>query len=113
VSAPADVLTQALREQLDRETRRVTDSLRGLALERLTRPGGDGTTPADRARTCAQTLADLAADAAGRARRPVPRTQPHGSADQVAVTAHDVRDEGGDAQLDAALAALIALRRTL
>lgn len=60
-----------------------------------------------------QALADLAADAEGRVRRPVPGLAPHGLGDQVLVLGHDllaVADPGAQAR---GLAALTGLRREL
>ena len=101
------------RAVLDRELDRVLSRLRGLSLERLQRPDDSGASPAGRAHDCAQRLADLAADAAGRQRRPVPELAAHGAADQLAVMAHDVLDEGGEQAVAEAAAALTALRRAL
>ena len=102
-----------VREQLERETARVTDRLRAMALDRLQRPDVDGVAPEHRAHAAAQALADLAADAAGRDRRPVPVLATHGVADQLAVTAADVLAEGGAQQQSAALDVLVTLRRAL
>jgi hypothetical protein len=101
------------RALLDRELGRVVTRLRGLSLERLQRPDDAGVTPASRTHDCSQHLADLAADAAGRARRPVPVLAAHGVADQLAVVAHDVLAEGDEAAIGAAAEALTALRRAL
>jgi len=101
------------RERLGRELRRVTDRLRTLDLGRLERPGPDGRTTAEQAHDTAQALADLAADAVGRARRVVPVLPAHAVADQVAVTAHDVLAEGDAAAVRAGVERLVALRRSL
>jgi hypothetical protein len=101
------------RAVLDRELGRVVGRLRGLSLERLQRPDDQGVTAAGRTHECAQHLADLAADAQARSRRPVPVLAPHAVADQLAVTAHDVLAEGDDAAVAAAAQALTALRRAL
>jgi hypothetical protein len=101
------------RAVLDRELGRVATRLRGLSLERLQRADAHGVTPASRTHDCAQHLADLAADAVGRDRRPVPVLAAHASADQLTVTAHDVLDEGDDSAVAAAAAALTGLRRVL
>ena len=54
------------RALLDRgQLGRMVTRLRGLSLDRLKRPDGQGITPASRTHDCAQHLADLAADAAG------------------------------------------------
>ncbi len=84
-----------------------------MALDRLQRPDDAGLTPQQRVHATGQALADLAADAAGRARRPVPVLATHGVADQLTVLAHDVRTEGDPAAVREAVAVLIALRRTL
>lgn len=102
-----------VREQLEREAARVTDRLRAMALDRLQRPDADGLALEQRVHDAAQALADLAADAAGRERRPVPVLATHGVADQVAVTAADVLAEGGAQQQGAALDVLVTLRRAL
>jgi hypothetical protein len=101
------------RAVLDRELGRVATRLRGLSLARLQRPDDQGVTPAGRTHDCAQHLADLAADAAGRPRRPVPVLAAHGVADQLTVVAHDVLAEGDEPAVVAAAAALTALRRAL
>ena len=101
------------RAALTAEATRVTDRLRGLALDRLTRRDEDGRTPAERARAAAQVLADLAASSAGREPREVPELAPHGVADQVAVTASDVLAEGDEPALREALVTLVELRRSL
>ena len=102
-----------VREQLEREATRVTDRLRALALDRLQRPDAEGVALEARAHDAAQALADLAADAAGRDRRPVPVLATHGVADQVAVTASDVLAEADQARQRQALDVLVALRRAL
>jgi hypothetical protein len=101
------------RAVLDRELGRVVGRLRGLSLERLNRPDDQGVTAAGRTHDCAQLLADLAADAEGRDRRPVPALAAHAAADQLTVTARDVLAEGDEAAVSAAAAALTALRRAL
>jgi hypothetical protein len=102
-----------VRVELEREADRVCDRLRALALDRLQRPDDDGLALERRAHDAAQALADLAADAAGRDRRPLPVLATHGVADQVAVTAADVAVEGDEARRRAALDVLVALRRAL
>jgi hypothetical protein len=87
--------------------------LRSLSPQRLARPDAGGLGPAVRAHRVAQDLADLAAGSAGRPRRVVPVIADHGVADQLAVTAGDVLDEGDANALTAALDALIELRRSL
>ncbi|MGN6302375.1 MAG: hypothetical protein ACTHN8_14935 [Angustibacter sp.] len=102
-----------VRDLLERETARVTDRLRAMALDRLQRPDADGLALEHRVHTAAQTLADLAADAAGRGRRPVPVLATHGVADQLAVMAADVLAEGDTQQQGEALDVLVTLRRAL
>ncbi|WP_157371475.1 hypothetical protein [Angustibacter sp. Root456] len=102
-----------VREQLEREAARVTDRLRAMALDRLQRPDGEGQALEQRVHAAAQTLADLAADAAGRERRPLPVLATHGVADQLAVTAADVLAEADEPRRREALDVLVALRRTL
>jgi hypothetical protein len=101
------------RARLDRELERVVTRLRSLSVERLTRADAQGFTPVSLARACAQHLADLAADAAGRSRRPLPVLAAHAAADQVTVVAHDVLAEGDEPEVAAAAEALTALRRAL
>jgi hypothetical protein len=60
-----------------------------------------------------QRLADLAADAEGRRRRPVPALAPHGLADQVLVLGHDLLAVCDPAARTAGLTALGELRHTL
>jgi hypothetical protein len=98
---------------LRRELDRVLGRLRALSLDRLQRSDPSGVSPAARAHDCAQRLADLAADAEGRDRRPLPRLAPHGVADQLAVTAHDVLGEGDERTVVTAGELLTALRRAL
>jgi hypothetical protein len=101
------------RATLDRELRRVTDRLRALGPARLDRAGDDGRSPATSGHETAQALADLAADAAGRRRLPVPVLPAHAVADQVAVTALDLVAEGDDDAVRAGVEHLVALRRSL
>ena len=100
-------------EALRVECSRVVDRLHSLAPARLARPDGGGSTPADRAQLVGQHLADLAADAAGRDRRQLPRLADRAAADQLAVLVADVLAEGDAAAHAAALAELTALRRSL
>ncbi|HET8615419.1 MAG TPA: hypothetical protein VFL94_07825 [Actinomycetales bacterium] len=101
------------RAKLERELDRVLGRLRGLSLERLQRPDASGASPAARTNECSQHLADLAAEASGRDRRPLPVLAPHGAADQLAVVAHDVLAEGDERTIADAAATLAALRRAL
>jgi hypothetical protein len=68
---------------------------------------------ADAVHAGVQRLADLAASAEGRPSRPVPRLDDRVLPDQLAVTAHDVRETGDAAAERVALTELTALRRLL
>ncbi len=100
------------REKLRTELGRVADRLRTLGLARLDRPAAGGS-PADRAHATSQRLADLAAAAAGRPARLVPRLASHAAGDQVTVLAADVLAEGDGPAVAAAADELTALRRGL
>lgn len=91
----------------------MADRLRGLGAARLARKNDAGRSPSDLAHELSQRLADLAADVAGRERRPVPRLADHGAGDQVDVLTQDLLAEGDDASLATALADLVVLRRAL
>lgn len=67
----------------------------------------------DQIRGVLQVLADLAADAEGRPRRPVPALAPHGLGDQVLVLGHDLLAVASPDARAAGLSALIELRRAL
>jgi hypothetical protein len=67
----------------------------------------------DQIRGVLQVLADLAADAEGRPRRPVPALAPHGLGDQVLVLGHDLLAVASPDARVAGLSALTELRRTL
>jgi hypothetical protein len=97
------------------ELRRVATRLGALGPARLERAGADGVTPADRVRPVLQELADAAADAEGRSRRPVPRLAPHALADQLVVLVQDVLAAPGadETVLAAAHDRLVTLRRLL
>ncbi len=95
------------------EGARVVERLRTLGPQRLARAHEDGVCPAERAHRVAQRLADLAADAAGRARRPVPRLPDPSAADQLTVLVADVLAEGDEPALASAADELTALRRAL
>ena len=90
------------------------DRVRATALSRLERTGEGAPAPrAELVRRTAQALADLAADAEGRPRRPLPALALHGLGDQLAVTGADVLAHGDDAALAAALRLVLELRRGL
>jgi hypothetical protein len=64
-------------------------------------------------RTVLQQLADLAADAEGGPRRPVPELAPHALADQLVVLGRDVATWCAEPALADAQELLVALRRSL
>ncbi|WP_380161314.1 hypothetical protein [Kineococcus sp. R86509] len=102
------------RTELSRFLDLQADRVRGLPLARLDRPRTpDGPSPADAVRSAAQALADLAADAEGEPRRPLPRLATHGIGDQLAVVGHDVVHFGDAAALAAAHDVVAAVRRAL
>jgi hypothetical protein len=87
---------------------------RFLPLSRLDRVRpGEATSPADAVRSAAQALADLAADAEGEPRRPLPRLATHGLGDQLAVVGHDLIAAGDAAALAVAHEVLTGVRRAL
>jgi hypothetical protein len=68
---------------------------------------------ADRAHALLQLLADLAADAEGRPRRPVPREHPMVLPDQIRVMADDLLAAAPEPVLSTAATAVDELRATL
>ena len=111
LGAPA---LRAARAELSRFLDLQAERVRSLPLSRLerTRPGEDAP-PADAVRAGAQALADLAADAEGEPRRPLPRLATHGLGDQLAVVGHDLVAAGDAAALAAAHEVLVGVRRAL
>ncbi|PRY15236.1 hypothetical protein [Kineococcus rhizosphaerae] len=104
----------ARRAEFSRAVHLQADRVRGLPLARLDRPAaGESTSPADAVRAAAQELADLAADAEGRDRRPLPRLATHGLGDQLAVVGADVVRSGTATTLAAAHDVLARVRRAL
>lgn len=95
------------------EGARVVERLRTLSPQRLGRAHEDGVSPAERAHQVAQRLADLAADAAGRPRRPVPRLPDLCAGDQLAVLVADVLADRDELAVAGAADELTALRRAL
>lgn len=92
-------------EEVQREVARVVSRLSALGPART-----DGTVVAP----VVQSLADLALDAEGVPRRPVPELEAHGWADLLLVLVADLlRAEPDERTLAAARDALVALRRTL
>jgi hypothetical protein len=92
----------------------LVDRVKGMPLSQLSRPpaGGDVARAALVHRT-SQVLADLAADAEGRARREVPVLAVHGTGDQLAVLGADVLACAGGTALAQAHESVLALRRAL
>lgn len=82
-----------------------------LGPDRLARPGGGGTSPADRVRTVLAHLAEQAGAADGSARPPVPVLAERALGDQLVVLADDALDAGADPTEVAAT--LVELRRSL
>ena len=102
------------RTELSRSLNLQADRIRGLPLARLDRPSAlSGTSPADAVRAAVQALADLAADAEGEPRRPLPRLATHGVGDQLAVVGGDVLQFGDAAALAAAHQVIVEMRRAL
>lgn len=91
--------------------RRLTDRLLSLAPGRVAREAADGVTPAARTRAVLQQLADAAADAEGRPRRPVPVLADRALPDQLVVLVRDALEAGADPA--PVHRALVALRRAL
>ncbi len=94
-----------------RELRRVVDRLAALGPQRATRPGPDGTSPADLVRAELSVLAAQAADLRGDDHRDVPLLRPHALGDQLAVLVHEALAAG--AAPDGLTARLADLRRAL
>jgi hypothetical protein len=102
------------------ELERVADRLRVLGPRLAARAdgkddAGGGTGTLGRVRQTLRTLAELAADAEGRPRRPVPELAPHALGDQLLVLGHDLLavTDGHPRERHAGLAALVDLRRSL
>jgi hypothetical protein len=95
---------------LDREAVRVADRLRVLGPRWAARDHQPDVAMIADVRQVLQRLADLAADAAGGPRRPVPELALHALADQVLVLAHEADDAGA---ADHARDVLVGLRRRL
>ena len=105
--------------RVGRELDRVLTRLAALGPARSARPGPDGVAPAVRVRPVLQHLADAAADAEGRVRRPVPALPAHALGDQLAVLAADLLaalppdDPSAAPGLEDLAERLTALRRAL
>jgi hypothetical protein len=97
-------------EALGREAGRVADRLRVLGPRWAARDHAPDAEAVAAVRAALQQLADLAADAAGELRRPVPQLAVHALADQVLVLAHEADAAGAG---DAAADLLVVLRRRL
>lgn len=103
-SPPEDVPDPA------READRVADRLRVLGPRWAARQHAADAEAVAAVRAALQALADLAADADGDERRPVPALALHALADQVLVLAHEADRAGAG---PAAAEALVALRHRL
>ena len=80
----------ALEADLVRRAEREADRLAVVGPRLAGRESASAATALDDIRQVTQNLADLGADAEGRARRPVPVLAAHALGDQVRVLAHDV-----------------------
>ncbi|WP_432524175.1 hypothetical protein [Kineococcus sp. SYSU DK006] len=104
----------AARAELVRSVDLQAGRVRALPLTRLERAAeGERRTRAEQLHEAAQALADLAADAEGQPRRPLPVLAVHGLGDQLAVVGHDVAAAGDAAALAAAHEQLARVRRAL
>ncbi|GAA0294277.1 hypothetical protein [Kineococcus aurantiacus] len=101
------------RAELSRVLGLQADRVRGLPLSRLDRSRDGAPSAADVVRQAAQELADLAADAEGRERRPLPVLATHGLGDQLAVVGRDVVRSGAATHLAAAHDVLARVRGAL
>lgn len=97
-------------EALARDAERAADRLRVVGPRMAARTGDEAAAVLDAVRADLQRLADLAADAEGRPRRPLPVLRAHALGDQVLVLAHDVAAAGAADGLGAARAVLADLR---
>jgi hypothetical protein len=95
---------------LEREAARVADRLRVLGPRWAARDHAPDGAAADAVRRALQALADLAADAEGLPRRPVPWLALHALGDQVLVLA---REAGRAGATDAAHEVLVRLRQAV
>jgi hypothetical protein len=94
-----------------RELRRVVERLAGLSPQRLSRPGGDGRSPADLVSAELDALAVEAADLREDEHRDVPRLRPHALGDQLSVLVREALAAGVPAGEVATR--LVRLRRSL
>jgi hypothetical protein len=95
---------------LEREAGRVADRLRVLGPRWAARDHAPDAAAIGAVRAALQALADVAADAAGAARRPVPPLALHAAGDQVLVLAREAAQAGAT---DAAHQILVTLRHAL
>ena len=95
---------------LARDAERTADRLRVVGPRMAARTGDDAAAVLAAVRADLQRLADLAADAEARPRRPVPVLGAHALGDQVLVLAHDVAATGSAEAVDAGTAVLAELR---
>jgi hypothetical protein len=96
--------------EVGREADRVADRLRVLGPRWAARRHAPDAEAVALVRRALQSLADLAADAEGAARRPVPELALRALADQVVVLAHDAACAGA---ASGACDVLVELRRSL
>jgi len=94
-------------------TERVADRLRVVGPRMAARSSAEAAALLQDVRGVLQQLADLAADAEQRPRRPVPVLAAHALADQVLVLAHDVEVHADPAAVAAATLALQHLARRI
>lgn len=83
-------------EQAVRRLDRLADRLRIVGPRLAGRSGPEAAATLERIRAGLQHLADLAADADGEPRRPVPALAAHALADQALVLGHDLLGHDGD-----------------
>ncbi|MGN6523872.1 MAG: hypothetical protein ACTHMZ_11840 [Actinomycetes bacterium] len=99
----------SVREDLERELRRVRDRIAGLTLTQLQ---SGAPTRAELARQAAQRIADLDAEAEGAPRRPLPELSPFALADQLAVVTTDLLTAADQAAVDQAAPDQTAIDQT-
>lgn len=97
-------------QRLLRDAERAADRLRVVGPRLAARRGDEAAAVLAAVRADLQRLADVGADAEGRARRPVPALAAHALADQVLVLAHDVAAASDDTAAAAGLAVVTDLR---
>jgi hypothetical protein len=91
-----------------RRLERLADRLRVVGPRLAARDGAEAVELLQRIRAGLQELADLAADADGRPRRPVPELAGHALADQALVLGHDALSQEGSDPARIAAAEVVA-----